>query len=180
MFRRLTAAAVALLCLAGCATTPPPYVPPPSLTYIHVWGGQPPEPYYSAALRLRDANTVRVVRTPLQLAEQVCGANRSSDGWVATACTAYGNATGTPFIVIASEVTDPVALENLLIHELGHVAGWPGDHEGGLKPLNHLDRCIAGMTAEGLTLSKMRSLCLLDSGAPLRTQAERDRWAGMR
>lgn len=167
--------------LAGCTTTPDVPLPtPPSFAYSFVWGGDPPEPYRSRGVAMLDAGQIPILRYPLATVERACGTNRSEGGWFQSACTIYGNATGRPMMIIASEVTDPTALRNIEVHEAGHAAGWPADHTGGLKPLNHLDNCLRDMRTLGLTLTQMRELCYLDGGAPLRTQAERDRWAAMR
>jgi hypothetical protein len=180
---KILAAIIALAALGGCATTPPPYTPPAAFDYAHVWGGQAPEPYYSRAVALYGTDAVRIIRSPLALVEQVCGRNRDAGGWVQTACLMTGNATGTEFVVIASEVTDSVALRNITLHEIAHmrIAGaWPADHPGGLKPTGHLDNCLRVMRETGITVTQMRALCYLDGGAPLRTADERARWAAMR
>lgn len=58
--------------------------------------------------------------------------------------------------------------------------GWPEDHPGALKPAGHLAACERAMNEAGPTVRAMSDLCNLNAGAPLRTQAERDRWASMR
>lgn len=185
MTKRPLSAAVGLVCLlAGCTTTGGAIpAPPASFAYAHVWGGAPPEPYYSAAVRLYEAGAVQVLRTSIDRVEAACGRNRTDYGWFGAACMMTGNATGTNFVVIASEITDPVTIRNIMIHEIAHTrqaGGWSGNHEGAMKPVDHLDNCIRTMNAEGLTVRQMGELCNLYAGAPLRTQAERDRWAGMR
>jgi len=180
-----SAVALLLVALAGCSTTgggavPPP---PPSFAYAYVWGGAPPEPYYSAAVRLYEAGTVQVLRTSIDRVEAACGRNRTDYGWFGAACMMTGNATGTHFVVIAEEITDPMTIRNIMIHEIAHTrqaGGWSANHEGAMKPIGHLDNCIRTMNAEGLTVRQMGMLCNLYAGAPLRTQAERDRWAAMR
>lgn len=180
---RTTASLAALLLLAGCVTAADVPLPPPSsFAYAHVWGGAPPEPYYSAAVRLYESGNYRVLRAPIDRVEAACGRNRTDYGWFGTACMMTGNATGNHFVVIAEEITDPVTLRNVMIHEIAHTreaGGWSMNHEGAMKPAGHLDNCIRTMSAEGLTVRQMGEMCNLYGGAPLRTQAERDRWAAM-
>lgn len=169
------------LLLSACVTASPP-PPPPSFSYAYVWGGAPPEPYYSSAVRLLNSGEIQVLRTSIDRVEAACGVNRTPHGWFGAACMMTGNATGTHFVVIAQEITDPVAIRNIMIHEIAHTrqaGGWPADHPGAMKPLSHLDNCIRDMIALGLTIRQMGALCNLYGGAPLRTQAERDRWAAM-
>lgn len=178
---RTTASLAALLLLAGCVTTGPSL--PASFAYAHVWGGDPPEPYYSAAVRLYEAGDYQGLRIPFEMVEDTCGRNRTDYGWFGAACMMAVNGTGVSFIVVAEEITDPVAVRNITVHEIAHsqqAGGWPANHEGALKPLGHLDSCIRTMSAEGLTVRQMGEMCNLYAGAPLRTQAERDRWAAMR
>lgn len=174
------AVALAAITLAACTTVDVASPPPPSFAYSYVWGGDAPEPYRAQGIAMLDAGQIPILRYPLATVERACGVNRSDSGWFQSACTIYGNATGRPMIVIASEITDPVAIRNIEAHEAAHAAGWPGDHPGGMKPVGHLDRCIRDMNALGLTVRQMGALCYLDGGAPLRTQVERDRWAAMR
>lgn len=186
MTKRPLFAAVGLVCLlAGCSTTGglSAAPTPASFAYAHVWGGAPPEPYYSNAVRLLDTGAVQVLRVPLDRVELACGRNRTDYGWFGAACMMTGNATNVHFVVIASEITDPTTIRNIMVHEIAHTrqaGGWSADHEGAQKPLGHLDNCIRTMNAEGLTVRQMGMLCNLYAGAPLRTQSERDRWAAMR
>lgn len=183
MLSRAAFAAVAAVALAGCTTTPQAPLPsPPSFAYSYVWGGAPPEPYYSAAVRLYESGAVQVLRVPLDRVEAACGRNRTDYGWFGAACMMTGNATGTHFVVIASEITDPVAIRNVMIHEIAHTrqaGGWSANHEGAMKPIGHLDNCLRDMRTYGLTVRQIGDLCNLYAGAPLRTQAERNRWAAM-
>lgn len=147
------------------------------LTYAHVWGGEPPEPYASAARRLLASGGVEVRYRPLSQVEDVCGRNHTPSGWIGMACQITDH--GRPVVLIANEAP-PSARPLLELHEAAHAAGWPEDHPGALKPAGHLDACVRSMTEGGLTLRQMRSLCNLDAGAPLRTADEQARWAAMR
>jgi len=147
------------------------------ITYAHVWGGEPPEPYASAARQMLASGAVRVRYLPLAEIERVCRRNRTSAGWIGMACQVTDQ--NGPAVLIADQVP-PSARALLELHEAAHAAGWGGDHEGALKPVGHLDACIRSMAEANLSLRTMRELCNLDGGAPLRTEDERARWAAMR
>jgi hypothetical protein len=149
----------------------------PVLTYANVWGGEAPEPYYSTGQRMLANGTAVPRYMPLSWVENVCGRNHDQTGWVQMACQIEDN--GRAILVIANDVPMS-ARANIEAHEAAHAAGWPADHPGAMKPTGHLDACIRSMNEAGLTLRQMRDLCYLDGGAPLRTQAERDRLAAMR
>jgi len=147
------------------------------VTYAHVWGGEPPEPYASAARQMLASGAVRVRYLPLAEIERVCGRNRTSAGWIGMACQVSDQ--NGPAVLIADQVP-PAARALIELHEAAHAAGWSGDHDGALKPVGHLDACIRSMAEADLSLRTMRELCNLDAGAPLRTEDERTRWAAMR
>jgi hypothetical protein len=181
MLKRALSVIAGACLLAGCVSVPePPYVAPTAFDYAHVWGGEAPEPFHSQGLALRASGSVLIVRWPLEKVERACGGSRDDAGWFQSACTIFGVSTGRPFIVIASEITDLVALRNIEIHEFAHVAGWPYEHPGMVKPVGHLDNCLRVMRATGLTISQIAGLCNLVNGSPLRTADERARWAAMR
>lgn len=177
-FIRIAAVAAAVT-VSGCTTVEAPFIQPASFSYAHVWGGQPPEPYYSRAVAMRAAGTNEILRWPMWKIEMLCGVNRDPSGWFQSACSFQGASTGRWIIAIAEEITDPAALRVIEIHEYGHIAGWPADHPGGGKPAGHLDNCLRDMRASGMSLTTMRALCYLDGGAPLATADERARWEAM-
>lgn len=151
---------------------------PRLLTYAHVWGGVPPEPYYSRAVSLvaRGDPSVIVSYQSRRETETFCGSARTQAGWVRSACAQHFGSLC--IIRIADDVPRGPALYNLLVHEVAHCPqiGWAAEHPGAEKPLDHLANCLA----TGLPLRRVESLCYLDGGAPLRTAQEQAQWAALR
>jgi hypothetical protein len=115
-----------------------------------------------------------VVMVPRAQLEANIGRYMASNGWVRSA---YSRPDLSPCIIVIANDVPAAAIANLREHEAAHCAsgphgGWDNDHEGALKPLHHLERCLA----TGLPLRDLARLCMLDGGAPLRG-GETAEWA---
>lgn len=159
-----------LFCGAAAANATPP------LTYAQVWASAPPEPFASEGRRMLADGRALVVMVPRRQLEANIGRHLSSGGWERSA---YARTDLTPCIIVIANDVPATAIPNLRDHEAAHCVqghgGWGNDHEGALKPLHHLEACLA----TGLSLRDIEILCMLDTGAPLRG-AEAAEWARMR
>lgn len=147
-----------------------------ALTYAQVWASAPPEPFASEGRRMLADGRAIVVLVPRSQFEANAGRYLSSNGWVRSA---YARPDLSPCIIVIANDVPPTAIQNLREHEAAHCVGgstgWGNDHVGGLKPLHHLQSCLA----TGLPLRQLARLCLLDEGAPLRG-GDASRWAEIR
>lgn len=138
----------------------------PALTYAQVWASAPPEPFASEGARMLADGRAIVVMVPRAQLEANIGRYLSSNGWIRSA---YSRPDLSPCIIVIANDVPASAIPNLREHEAGHCAsgargGWGNDHAGALKPLRHLEKCLA----TGLPLRDLARLCMLDGGAPLR------------
>jgi hypothetical protein len=144
-----------------------------ALTYAQVWASAPPEPFASEGARMLADGRAIVVMVPRRQLEASIGRNPSSNGWIRSA---YSRPDQSPCIIVIANDVPASAIANLREHEAAHCAqghgGWDNDHAGALKPLHHLQACLA----TGLPLRDLARLCLLNAGAPLRG-SEAVEWA---
>lgn len=146
------------------------------LTYAQVWASAPPEPFASEGRRMLADGRAIVVMVPRRQLEANIGRYLSSNGWIRSA---YARADLSPCIIVIADDVPAAAIPNLREHEAAHCVpghgGWDNHHAGALKPLHHLEACLA----TGLPLREIERLCLLDRGAPLRG-GEAAEWVQLR
>jgi hypothetical protein len=143
-----------------------------ALTYAHVWASAAPEPYASEGARMLADGRAIVVMVPRAQLEANIGRHLASNGWLTSA---YSRPDQSPCIIVIANDVPAVAIPTLRDHEAAHCARhgqWDNRHQGALKPLHHLERCLA----TGLPIRSIISLCRLNEGAPLRG-GEAEQWA---
>jgi hypothetical protein len=143
-----------------------------TLTYAHVWASAAPEPFASEGARMLADGRAIVVMVPREQLEASIGRHLASNGWITSA---FSRPDQSPCIIVIANDVPAAAIPGLRAHEAAHCARhgeWDNHHEGALKPLGHLERCLA----TGLPLRQIASLCRLNEGAPLRG-GEAEQWA---